>query len=209
MSDVTGSPVGEIITQESTFVEGAPNIWIQDNHANLLNNPDSDGFYYGLSGTTQYPLTALGCVSNVSLVDKLTMNDVVCDNQGTVDDMMRRDYVDLQLEVSTLFPLSSIRDILRAGPVTVGTGVEKMGIGEIDQSRAFHAYLVRVYDRTQPAWITLTLHRAKFVDAWTIGFRGGSNWQITGIKLRVFADSSKPAAQRFLTMIRYDPNALP
>ena len=46
-------------------------------------------------------------------------------------------------------------------------------------------------------------------DAWTIDFKYGDSWTITGIKLRAYADDTKPAAQLFGTIVRKDPSALP
>ena len=62
MALVTGSPVGNVDSQEETYVEGAPNIYIQDYNASPLNNPDADGYYWGLSGTTALPVFNIGCV---------------------------------------------------------------------------------------------------------------------------------------------------
>jgi len=50
----TGTPIGTIQTQESTYAYGSPYIYIQDATATPLWNPDAQGFYWGMSGTSTY-----------------------------------------------------------------------------------------------------------------------------------------------------------
>jgi hypothetical protein len=45
--------------------------------------------------------------------------------------------------------------------------------------------------------VWIYLHRAQFVDPWTINMTFGSPWVATGLKLRAFVDTTKPAAQQF------------
>lgn len=208
MSLLTGNPVGPVTSQEDLYIDGAPNVFYQNRDANPLFNPDGDGFYYGLSATVLQPVYGLGCIENVQLSDNLTMNDVRCDTDGVVDTIQRRNYLEVTLTISTIFPLSTIREILHGGPVTLSGGMEKMGLGPIDNSRRFMIWMPVVYDQDQADWLAFHLHKAKFVDAWQIGFRYGQQWQITNIKLHAYADTTKPTAQRFATIIRRDPSAL-
>jgi hypothetical protein len=53
------------------------------------------------------------------------------------------------------------------------------------------------------------LHKAKFVDAWELPFTYGEAWKLSGIKIRAFADDTKPAAQLFGVIKRFDSSALP
>lgn len=53
---VTGTPIGNLESAEDIYLEGAPTIYFQDATASPLSNPDSDGFYWGLSGTTTFPV---------------------------------------------------------------------------------------------------------------------------------------------------------
>lgn len=182
MALITGTPLGLVDAQEDLYIDGAPNVFFQDYTASLLNNPDADGFYYGLSGTTTYHVQGLGCVENLQLADNLTMNDIRCDTDGVVDVIQRRNYLELTLTVSTIFPLSSIREILHAGPVTLSGEIEKMGLGQIDQGKRFHLWMPMVYDQDNGDWLAWALHKCKFVDAWQIGFRYGQQWQITNGK---------------------------
>ena len=205
---ITGTPVGTSVTQEDLYLESAPVIIIQDYSANLLNNPDADGYYWGLSGTPTYPYKILGCVQDVSLTEGLTMNDVRCDSEGVKDTVQRRNYVEFNMSILSVFPISVSADFLNLSPATVGTAKEKVGIGGITNTKFYHVYAPKVYDDITGDLLIFNLHKAKFVDAWTIEMKYGEPWVISGVKLRAYADSTKPAAQRFGTIIRFDPNAL-
>jgi len=84
-----------------------------------------------------------------------------------------------------------------------------MGIGVIDQSLHFRLYGAAVYDENTGDYLCFTLHKTKFVDAWTIDFRYGQEWQLSGVKVRGFARAALPSSQQFATFIRADPSALP
>ena len=204
----TGTPLGNGLSQEDLYIEGSPFIIIQDYNANLLNNPDADGYYWGLSGTVTYPYKIIGCVQDVSLTEGLTLNDVRCDTVGVKDTVQRRDYVEFNLTILSEFPLSISTDFLNLSPATVITDMEKVGIGSINNTKFYHVYAPKVYDEDNGDLLIFNLHKAKFVDAWTIEFRQGEAWAITGVKLRAFADTTKPANQKFGTIIRSDASAL-
>ena len=207
---VTGTPSGNIVTQENTFLEGAGNLYVQDYRTNTLYNPDAQGFYWGLSGTVTYPVFEIGCVENVSITENLTMNDVRCDVIGVVDTIQKRNYIEFNVEIKTFFPLSVLRHWLKIGPVSSGTGYEKAGLGQINNAQYYHLYSPKVYDESTASWLMFYLNRCKFVDAWTINERYGDAWNITGLKVRGFADPSRPAAQIFGTIARFDnAGALP
>lgn len=206
---ITGTPVGTLTTQEEIFLEGSPYIFIQDATANLLRNPDSEGYYWGLSGTASLPVYQLGCVLDVSLTEGLTMNDVRCDTEGTKATIQRRDYVEFNLTITSLLPLTVLRHTLNLSIPTTGTGYEKVGIGGINNNRFYHVYAPKIYDEDTGDALYFNLHRAQFVDAWTIDFKQGEPWTVNGLKLRAYSDSTKPTTQRFGTIIRYDPSALP
>lgn len=205
---ITGTPLGNVVSQEDLYLEGAPVIIIQDYNANPLWNPDADGYYWGMSGTSTYPAKIIGCVEDVSLTEGLTMNDVRCDTDGVKDTVQRRDYVEFNLTIKSLFPLSVAADFLNLSTATVGTDVEKVGIGAINNNKHYHVYAPKVYDEDTGDLLVFYLHKAKLVDAWTIEMRYGDNWAVTGVKLRAYADTTKPAAQKFGTIIRQDPSVL-
>ena len=209
MTLITGSAIGSGSTNEDLYLEGAPNIFLQDTRATPLNNPDAQGFYWGISGTTAYPYLALGCINDVSLTENITMNDVICDTVGFKSSVQRRNYLEVNLTIQTLFPLTVLTGLLNGSAVTAGTGYEKMGIGPIDNNKFWRVYMPKVYDESVPGWIAITLHRAQLVDAWTINFRYGNNWQVTGLKIRGFANDALPSAQSFATIVRLDSLRLP
>jgi hypothetical protein len=205
---VTGTPAGNLITQEELYLEGSPYIFVQDATANPLRNPDADGFYWGLSGTSLYPVYQIGCVQDVSLTEGLTMNDVRCDTVGTKATIQRRDYVEFNMTVLSLFPLTSLRHLLNLSTPVTGTDFEKVGIGGINNNRFYMAYAPKIYDEDNGDALYFHLHRAQFVDAWTIDFKQGEPWTVTGLKLRAYADDQKPTTQRFGVIARLDVSAL-
>ena len=210
MALVTGTPVGSVTTNEEIVLEGAPNIYVQDASATPLSNPDSEGFYWGLSGTTTNPVFLLGCVTDVSLGEDVTMNQVRCDTVGDKDTVQKRNYIELTLTMSHLFPLEALATTLNLSTVTetIATHTQKVGIGKINNNKYFHVYLPKVYDESTGDYLLIHLHRAKFVDAWSIAMASGDVWKVSGIKLRAFIDESKPAGQEFGTIVRSDFSAI-
>lgn len=206
---VTGAPVGSILAQEELYIEGAPYLYFQDASANPLNNPDADGFYWNLSGTSSLPVYRIGCIQDVSLTEGLTINQVRCDTIGDKATIQRRDYLEFAFSFTSLFPLSALRHLLNLGSApTSGTDYEKVGIGSINNSQFYHFYAPKVYDDTTGDFVTFHLHRAQFVDAFTINMRSGEPWMVEGIKIRAYADETKPAAQKFAVIVRGDASAL-
>lgn len=204
----TGTPWGNIVSQDDIYVEGAPYVYYQDADATPLNNPDGQGFYWGLSGTTAHPVYALGCYEDVRLADGVEVNAVRCDTVGDVDVLQKRTHLELTFTLKSLFPLSTIRAILRGGTVTTTATMERMGIGEIDNAEYFMTYFPKVYDEEALDWVSFTGHRCKFVDAWELAMSFAVPWSI-GVTIWLLADSTMPTAQRFATVIRHDPSALP
>lgn len=208
MALVTGTPIGNVDSQEELYLEGAPYIYIQDSRATPLFNPDGDGYYYMLSGTTTYPVIALGCIQDVSLTEGLTMNDVRCDTIGVKDTIQKRDYVEFDLTILSQLPLSTLRYLMNLSPATVSSTQEKVGIGGINNAIKYMVYAPKVYNDDAAGWLLFHLHQAKFVDAWTLNFNYGESWTLTGVKIRGYADENKPAGARFGTIIRTDDAAL-
>lgn len=207
---VTGIPVGNIDAQEEIYVEGAPYLYFQDATANPLNNPDADGFYWNLSGTSSYPVFRIGCIQDVSLTEGLTINQVRCDTIGDKSAIQRRDYIEFAFSFTSMFPLSALRHLLKLGSApTVGTGYEKQGIGSINNNQYYHFYAPKVYDDENGDFVAFHIHRGQFVDAFTVNMRSGEPWMVDGIKMRAFADETKPAAQKFGTILRGDLSGLP
>jgi hypothetical protein len=207
---VTGAPVGNIAAQEEVYLDGAPYLYFQDATANPLNNPDGDGFYWNLSGTSTYPVYRVGCIQDVSLTEGLTINQVRCDTIGDKATIQRRDYVEYAFSFQSLFPLTALRHLLKLGSApTVGTGYEKVGIGGINNNQFYHFYTPKVYDEENGDYVAIHLHRAQFVEAFTVTMRSGEPWMVEGLRIRAYADETMPAAQKFGTIIRADASALP
>ena len=131
---VTGTPIGSGISQEEIYIEGAPSIFIQSTSATPLFNPDADGYYWGMSGTVANPYAEIGCVQDVSLTEGVTMNAIRCDAVGDKGLIQRRDYVEFNLTISTLFDLDVLRQLLNLSTPTIGSGISKAGIGQINNS---------------------------------------------------------------------------
>lgn len=208
MALITGTPVGNVDSQDEIYIEGAPNIYIQEYTANPLNNPDADNYYWGLSGTTALPVFNLGCVQDVALSEGVTMNQIRCDAVGDKGTIQKRDYIELTLTISTLFPFSTLRHMLNLSAPTVGTNIEKVGIGQINNNRYYMAYCPKVYDQDTGDYLLFHFHKAQFVDAWEIAMPSGEPWKASGLKLRAYADDTKPANQLFGVIVRSDESAL-
>lgn len=203
---VTGSAIGVETAQEELYIEGSPFIYFQDNRANPRFNPDAQGYYWNLSGSATYPAYLLGCIQDVSLTQGLTMNDIRCDTVGVKDTIQKRDYIEFQLTILSLMPLTVLRHVLNLSTPTTGTGFETAGIGQIDNNRHYMVYAPKVYDADAAGWLMFHLHKAKFVDAWTLNFKYGDSWTATGIKIRAYAEDTKPANQIFGVIRRADPD---
>jgi len=208
MALITGTPLGNVDPQDEVYLEGAPYIYIQQTEANPLNNPDADGYYWGLSGTSVYPVFQIGCVQDVSLTEGITMNQIRCDTIGDKGTIQRRDYIELELTILSVFPLTTLRHLLNLSVPTVGSDIEKVGIGQINNNRFYMAYCPKVYDQDTGDYVLFHFHRAQFVDAWTINMTSGEPWTVQGLKLRAYADESKPAGQMFGVVVRADPSAI-
>ena len=208
MALVTGSAQGVITTQEDLYLEGAPNIYFQDYLADPVYNPDGDGFYWGLSGTSTYPVYEVGCPTDVSLTEDLTINDVLCDNVGVKDTIQQRNFVQFEFTIQSFFPYDVLRHMLQGGAVTETAPTQKFGMGTISQTQRWMVYAPKVYDVDAADYIWIHLNKAKFVDAWSIGMSFGSPWQMTGIRLRAYADTTKPQDQLFGMWGRLDPSVI-
>lgn len=206
---VTGSPLGTINAQEELYIEGAPYLYFQDADAPPLWNPDADGFYWNLTGTSTYPVYRVGCIQDVSLTEGLTINQVRCDTVGDKDTIQRRDYIEYAFSFTSLFPLSALRHLLKLGSApTVVSDWEKQGIGGINNNHFYHFYTPKVYDDEDGDFVAIHLHRAKFVEAFTVNMRSGEPWMVEGLRIRAYADETKPVSQRFGSVLRFDRSAL-
>ena len=210
MSLVTGTPIGNLDTQEDLFLEGAPTIFFQDANATPYYNPDSEGFYWQLSGTATYPVFEVGCPTDVSFTENLTMNDVLCDNVGVKAVVQQRNYFDFIFSIQSFFPLQVLTNMLNGGTVVENTvaHTQKMPLGKINNNQFWHLYAPKVYDENVGDYVWIYLHKTQFVDAFTITMTLGVPWKLTGLKMRAFVDSTKPAAQQFGMFGRSDASVI-
>lgn len=197
MALVTGTPVGNLETTQDIFLEGAVSVFIQDYAASEFYNPDAQGFYWMLSGTTSYPVYEIGCPANMSFSENLTVNDVLCDNSGVKGTIQQRNYLEFSFDFHSFLPLEVLRFLLKGGAVTEVGNVQKFGFGRVNNNQYFHLYAPKVYNEDTGDYIWVHFHRCQFVDPWTINMAFGTPWAGTGVKLRAFFDATKPAAQAF------------
>lgn len=204
---VTGTPPGTLNSQEELYIDGAPNIYIQDYDAPILNNPDGDGYYWGMSGTPTYPIKELACITDASFMQGITANDVRCDTVGVKDTIVRRDYVDIQFSLQTFMPLSIWTNIVNFSAATVSAPLEKVGIGVYNNQQKWHLYAPKVYNDDVGDYLLFWLHRVKFVEPGDLQFRYGEPW-IQSFVARAYADTNYPSTQQFGVVIRSDPSAI-
>lgn len=213
MALITGSPVGNIVTPDDEFLDSPPPVYFQENKTatggvvGLENNPDSDGFYFGLSGTTANPVYELGCYEGFSMGDARELNMIRCDTVGDKRAIQKRTSITINMTIKQIFPLTSARHYMHLGTVTSGNNREKAGIPEIDNSKFYYVYFPSVYDQIAGDFISVTLFKAQFVNPWTLTWAYG-NAATTPLTIMGFADETKPADQRFGTFIRTDASAI-
>jgi hypothetical protein len=199
MALVTGTPLGNLDLQEDIFLEGAPTIYFQDATATPYYNPDADGFYWQLSGTATYPVFEIGCPTDVTFTENLTMNDVLCDNVGLKAVVQQRNYFEFSFSILSFFPLQVLTNLLGGGTVVENTTthVQKMPLGKINNDQFWHLYAPKVYNENVGDYVWIYMHKTQFIDAFSIAMTLGTPWKATGLKMRAFVDSTKPAAQQF------------
>lgn len=199
----TGSPIGNIITPEELFIEGSPYIFVQDSKAPPLNNPDANGYYWNMSGTSTYPVYQLGCIQDVKMTEDVTLAMIRCDTVGDKDAIQRRNYIDIEFQLNSVFPLNMARLSSNFSPSLTMTGREYSGISRINNRQWWMVYMPKVYDEVNNSWIMAHFHRVKFVGnfSWAFGIDG---WKITGLKARALIDETKPSNQLFGTLARFD-----
>jgi len=209
MALVTGTPIGNLESQEDIYLEGAPTLYFQDANATPLFNPDADGYYWGMSGTTQYPVYEIGCPTDVTFGDNVTMNDVLCDNVGVKATVQQLNYFEFSFAGRSFFPMQMLAYLLNGGTVTETSPTQKFPLGKINNDQYWHCYAPKIYNETAGDYVWIYLHKCQFVDAFSIAMTLGNPWSLTGRKFRGFVDSTKPAAQQFGMWGRADLSVIP
>ncbi|MHA2405078.1 MAG: hypothetical protein ACXADH_18950 [Candidatus Kariarchaeaceae archaeon] len=207
MALITGSALGTITQQEDLYVEGAPTIFFQDYDAGPMFNPDGNGYYWQLSGTATYPVYEIGCVTDVSLSEDITINDVLCDNVGVKSSIQQRNYVEFNFSIQSFFPLSVLTYLLKGGTATEAAPTEFFEMGQIDNSQYWAVWCPKVYDTSVGDYLGIQLHKAQFVEPFTVDMAFGTPWTATGLRLRAFIDTTKTPDQ-FVTWVRSDASVI-
>lgn len=200
-------PTGTIVDAEDIFIEGAPELWFG---GVAQYSPDADGYYHGITGTPDNIVYRLGCYENFRFQDNVTVNEIRCDTTGLEKTSQTRDFLVVTFDLKSLFPLRRLRHLIRGGPVVWNDpeNSEKMGIGEIDNSLFYMVFFSRVYDPVAGDFVSVTGHRCQFTGNFQLQTPYAGAWMISGIEIRFLADPTKPADQRFATMVRVDASEL-
>jgi hypothetical protein len=215
MADIpttAATPTGTSVAMED-YIEGAPEFYWQGRDCGTYaQGPDTEGFYWGLTGTADCPVYHLGCYEGFSFSEDLTISDVMCDTIGVADTTLKRNYLMVSFTLKSIFPFSALSWILKGGAVTqeVDEGTEEFGLGEIDNTSAayFRAYFSLVYDTNTDDFYSVTGHRCRFVDAFTMDHAYGEPVTVN-VTIRMHADDDMPVDQRFATFVRLDPSQIP
>lgn len=210
---ITGSPVGNLINSQAQMVDAPPVFFFQEkfdssgNAVGHLNNPDADGFYYNMSGTTANPVYEGGCYENFQLVDGRDVNMVRCDAEGDRQAIQRRNFLRVTFTLKEMFKLTKLRHMLNFGPVTTtASHSEKAGVGQIDNTKYYYLWFPSVYDENTGDYFAWHIHRAQFTGAWTLSY-AYANPATVSIEVTGFAEPLMPTNQRFATVFRLDPSA--
>ena len=205
---VTGTPVGNILSQEEKYLEGSPYLYIQDYRATPLNHPDANGYYWNLSGTSTYPIYSLGCIQDTKFTDNVTLNMIRCDTVGDKAAIQRRNYIEIDFQLNSLLPLSITRILMKMFDSTVVSGKEYVGVSKINNNIYWMVYAPKVYDEVAGYWVMSHYHRCQVTGnfVWDNNLAGH---KLTGVKIMALIDETKPANQMFGVIARMDSNALP
>lgn len=201
------APTGQITQQLDKYIEGAPSVYFG---GVPRYSPDPDGFYWNVTPTLAKPVYLLGCFTDFKLSDNIQVAEVRCDTVGVKATIQKRSFLEFTFTLESLLPLSVLSKILaRGGSVVINPTehMEKMGIGDINNSIYHNVYLSKVYDPDNGDFVSFTGHRMQFVDAQELNMSYGTPWMLS-VKMRLHADTTKPSNQWFATVIRYSPSDL-
>lgn len=203
----TGSAFGNVDEQSDIFIEGAPQVYYGKYSVPYMFNPDTSGFYWQLSGTTNNPVFALGCYENVTLSDNMDINDIRCDTVGHKGVIVKRNYVEIQLTLKSLMPFTNLAPLMNGSAVVAvpSEDTEFFGLGQVDNAQYYKVYMPKVYDEINGDYVSFTFHRCRFVSSGQLAMAYGNTWTLP-ITIRAFADTSLPTNQQFATVMRRDPS---
>ena len=202
-TNAAGTASGAYFPQEDLYLDGAPTLYFQD----YDEGPMYESPYWQLSGTPTYPVFEVGCVTDVSLSEDITINDVLCDNVGVKSTIQQRNYMEFTFSLQSFLPLSVLNEILKGGAVTEASPIEWFAFEAIDNTQYWAFWCPKVYDTSVGDYIGIQLHKAQFVDPFSIDMSFGSPWTASGLKIRAFIDTTKTPNQ-FATIIRADVSVI-
>lgn len=207
MTIATGTPLGNVLSQEEIYLEGSPYLYIQDYRAGALNHPDTNGYYWNLSGTSTYPVYSLGCIQDTKLTEDVTLNMIRCDTVGDKAAVQKRNFLTVEFTLVSALPLAITKVLMNMFDSTAVTGKEYVGISKINNNIFYQLYAPKVYDDVTSDWIVMQLHKCQITGnfTWDMALSGH---KLTGIKVTAFIDETKPANQMFGVLFRSDPSAL-
>lgn len=196
---------------EDIYPDGAPRVWIQDDDGPYRFGPDSEGFYWGMSGSAAYPCYEIGCFTDFVFGDDKTVNEIICDQAGVQGTAQERNSLHVNFTLQSFFPLSVLTHLLRTGAVTHNAteDAEKMGIGPVTRKNNYwKMFFSRIYDPDTNDFFSVTIHKGEFIDAWEIAMPFGDKWTVP-LQFKGYAAGSPiPEAQKFATAVRVDPSVL-
>lgn len=205
---VTGSPVGNVVSQSEIYLEGSPYLYIQDYRATPLNHPDANGYYWNLSGTTTYPIYSLGCIQDTKLTEDVTLNMIRCDTVGDKAAIQRRNFLTVEFQLNSMLPLSVTKVLMNMFDSTTVTGKEFVGISKVNNNIYWQLYAPKVYDEVAGYWIMAHFHRCQITGnfTWDMNINGH---KLTGIKVTALIDETKPSNQLFGVLGNFNTSTLP
>jgi len=128
---------------------------------------------------------------------------------GDKDVIQKRNHLELKFTLKSYTPFTILSKLLNGGSVTTNTSqhTEKFGLGNVNNNQFWRFYLPKVYDDAAGDYVAITMHRCKIISTSEIKMTYGNVWT-TDITVWGLADETKPAEQRFATIIRADRSAI-
>jgi len=209
MALVTGTAFGETTSSEEIYLESAPQVYFADVNCPYGFGPDSDGFYWQLSGTSTYKVFAVGCYDDVSFGDSVDINAVRCDVVGDKDVIQKRNHMVLKFNLKSFLPFTILSKLMNGGTVTtnLSSHMEKFGLGPINNNQFWKIYLPKVYDEVAGDYVAITGHRCKIIATGEIKMSFANVWSMP-VEIWLLADETKPSSQAFATIVRSDLSVL-
>lgn len=211
MSTVYTGTVGNIVAQEDTFLSAAPVIMMQRRASgvNPLNNPDSRGLYWGLSGTVDAPVYRYACYTDVKFSIDETDTDIQCDTSGPVGTIKRRNKVMVSFTLKSILSLETMMPIWDLKGFVTGSDYEGGGVGRVSNESTdyWRVWMPLVYNVDLASWMGIMIHKARSTGSkeWNMSYSDPHSVQV---ELTGYVDDLVPAAQELATLIRHDVAAL-